>query len=165
MIHRILITLILVIPLNLAAQERREIPSFIELGSASDDSRDSLTTSVATYSEAWHSLDDAALIQLHSKDTEWMNAYARIIRGRAPLGDFISNKLFPDFRARGVTSNLSLQQISLRYLNDTTAISHLYTDFEIGGGAPRRTHFHLVWKKSEDVWLIEHTAIMDARDW
>lgn len=161
-----LTTVLTVTPL--AASERGVVPPAKVYGDPTTN-QDSVRQFLAAYREAWANQDTAALMALHSKDTEWINAYARIFRGRDELGKFIEQRLFPNFDpqvSRDEMANLKL--ISTRYLGDDAAILHLFTNSRRGASRNpedelRKTYFHLVLVKQADDWRIVHTAIMDAR--
>ena len=152
------------------AQERREIPEQRVFGEpASDQDAESLTAALDSYIAAWAEEDTPAIVALHASDTEWINAYARMFRGADALGEFFEHRLFPAFSpetSKREAENMTL--ISTRYVGDSAAVHHLYTDGDRGpsvieGRELRRTHFHFVWEKQDDGWKIVHTAIMDAR--
>ena len=152
------------------AQERRQVPAFTTYGQpASVADAAAIDTAVARYKQAWGRQDVTALMALHAEDTEWINAYARIFRGREALGAFLRHRLFPAFDpAVSKREAANMRTISTRYLGDDTAVVHLYTDGDRGasrnaGEDLRRTHFHLVLGKDDEGWQIAHTAIMDAR--
>ena len=60
------------------AQERREVPGFAVFGEAAPGARAEIDAFIAAFKSAWSSQDAAALAALHTADTEWINAYARI---------------------------------------------------------------------------------------
>jgi len=152
------------------AQERREIPEFRTYGEpASNMQVAAIETALRRFRESWASQDAAAFMALHSDDTEWINAYARIFRGAEPLGDFIENRLFPAFGPLVSREEIAdMRPISIRYLSGESVVVHLYTDGSRGqsrneGEEYRRTHVHLVLDRRGDEWQIVHTVIMDAR--
>lgn len=153
-----------------AAQERREIPPPRTYGEpASPADRSAIDALIAGYRDAWSREDADAWIALHSADTEWINAYARLFQGAAPLAGFIEHKLFPEFDASVARQEAAnMRTISIRYLGDDAAVVHMYTEGSRGSSRNpdelvRRTHLHLVLARLEAGWKIVHTAIMDAR--
>lgn len=151
------------------AQERRELPSFRTYGEpASAADAAAVDARVSEYRNAWAAQDTTRFISLHSTDTEWINAYARMFQGAAPLSDFIENRLFPAFDAAVSAQEASnMETVSIRWLPGA-AVIHMYTEGARGpsrnAGEPlRRTHLHLVLEKGRQHWKIVHTAIMDAR--
>lgn len=61
----------------------------------------------------------------------------------------------------------NMRLISLRYIGETGAVVHTYTEGQRGPSRNenetlRRTHIHRVLEKRAN-WLIVHTAVMDAR--
>lgn len=152
------------------AQERREIPPARTIGLPGDaDDRRAIEALIEQYKSAWARQDTEAYIALHSEDTEWINAYARMFQGAEPLADFIGNRLFPAFDASTSREEAAnMRTISIRYLGDDAAVVHMYTEGHRGaarneGEDARRTHIHLVLEKNDGDWKIVHTAIMDAR--
>lgn len=152
------------------AQERREIPPTRAFGQPHDEAeRTAVEALIVEYKRAWGAEDADALVALHSEDTEWINAYARMFRGSEALGEFLEHRLFPAFDAETSREEAAnMQLISIRYIGDDAAVVHLYTDGHRGasrnaGEDARRTHLHLVLGKQEGGWKIVHTAIMDAR--
>lgn len=152
------------------AQERRQIPEFRTYGRpASSADEKALDVLVRDFKEAWGRQDTAALIALHADDVEWTNAFARIIQGAQPLGQFLEQRMFPGFDAavsRQEAANMKI--ISSRFIGSDAAVVHLYTDGQRGSSRnendqTRRTHLHLVLERKETGWRIVHTAIMDAR--
>jgi uncharacterized protein (TIGR02246 family) len=154
-----------------AAQERRHIPTDVrtygEPASAAD--RSAIDALIRQYRDAWSRQDTQAWVSLHSDDTEWINAYARMFQGSAPLAEFIEHKLFPEFDPSvSKREAANMRMISIRYMGDDAAVVHMYTESPRGpsrteGEDLRRTHFHLVLSESGEEWRIVHTAIMDAR--
>ena len=152
------------------AQERREVPAYREIGLAdSPATRGALTEWFAQYRDAWAREDSAALAALHTDDTEWINAYARMFQDSERLEVFLKESLFPQFDPQvSATEAANMQLISMRLLGDDVAIIHLYTDGNRGlsrnaGETARRTHIHLVLTLTDEGWKAAHTAIMDAR--
>ena len=163
-----LATLLVTLPLE--AQERRDIPAvrtYGEPGSLGD--RSAIQTLIEKYRDAWSRQDTDAFIALHAEDTEWINAYARLFQGAAPLAEFIEDRLFPAFDSSTSRQEIAnMRTISVRYLGDDVAVVHMYTESERGASRNededvRRTHLHLVLDKQNMAWKIVHTAIMDAR--
>ena len=156
---------------NVQAQERREIPDYreVNIDSGSAD-RAELLTFLQAYQNAWSAEDTDAFIALHTTDTEWINAYARMFSDADTLARFLETRLFPAFKpgvSRMEAENMQL--ISMRMIGADAAVLHLFTDGNrgpsaIAGRALRRTHFHLVLSRDSDGWKVAHTAIMDARD-
>lgn len=148
---------------QILAQERGEVPPYTHFGSKKASLIDDF---VSRYQKAWRELDAELFSELHARDTEWTNAFARIFRGREALYNFVKTQLFPLFsQTQDDTSSLVLHQISSRALSDSIAVLHLYTDFgSPTEGNARRVHFHLVLNKDEDRWEVVHTAIMDPRN-
>jgi uncharacterized protein (TIGR02246 family) len=161
---------VLLLVFFVAAQERREIPPARIYGMpATADDEKAINTLIQQYKDAWSRQDTNAYIALHSQDTEWINAYARLIQGSQPLADFIKNRLFPAFDSSTSREEIAnMRTISIRYMGENTAVLHLYTEGQRGpsrneGEVVRRTHLHLVLGKQSTGWRIFHTAIMDAR--
>jgi uncharacterized protein (TIGR02246 family) len=152
-----------------AAQERREVAAMRTYGEPSTADRTAVETLLEQYKDAWFRQDTEAYIALHAEDTEWINAYARMFQGAAPLADFIENRLFPAFDSSTSRQEIrNMQTVSIRYLGDDAAVIHTYTEGQRGPSRNedeelRRTHVHLVLGKQNGVWKIFHTAIMDAR--
>lgn len=174
--HYKFITVILLFVISLTnshystAQERGDIPPFKVFNEPKNESvKTSVNNLIMDYKTAWSSQDTRTLIKLHAHDVEWINAYARLIRGNQNLGKFFVEKLFPAFSS-GVSmlEITNLKTISMRYIKEDSAIIHLYTDGNRGKSVNkdeklRRTHIHLVLEKQKECWKIVHTAIMDAR--
>ena len=152
-----------------AAQERREVPDFAVFGEAGPARLAQVENFVDAFKTVWSDQDAAALAALHTADTEWINAYARMFRGRDALEAFLRDRLFPEFNpAVSVEETLNMRTISIRFIGDDAAVVHMYTDGHRGasrnaGEDARRTHLHLVLADTPDGWRIAHTAIMDAR--
>ena len=155
---------------NSSAQDRREIPAYREINIAQASTAQSeLHAFLDVYGEAWAQEDVETLMTLHTVDTEWTNAFARVFTTADALGAFLETRLFPAFGpgvSRREAENMTL--ISLRLVNEGAAVIHLYTDSDRGASAidgerSRRTHFHLVLTRERDGWKVAHTVIMDAR--
>lgn len=167
----VIITLLPFFGVNAEAQERRGIPPYRELNiEPESDTQRELHAFIEEYRTAWSEENTEGFIALHTADTEWINAYARMFIDSEALGIFLETRLFPNF-GPGVSRQeaQNMQLISMRSLSDDAAVLHLYTDGSRGpsaieGRALRRTHFHLVLTRHEGEWKIAHTAIMDARD-
>ncbi len=100
---------------------------------------------------AWAAQDVEALMQLHSADSEWINACARIFQSREALGGFLRERFFPQFDAAVSQQEMEhLKRVSTRLLGGDAAVLHLYTDAD--RGAPRNAG-----------WQVVHTVIMGAR--
>jgi len=162
--------LLVVLSFSVAAQERREVPDFRSYGDpASNSDAAAIDKLIQTYKDSWATQNTEAFMRLHTEDTEWINAYARLFQDAASLGNFVEQRLFPNFDSavsRQEIANMKL--ISIRYLGDDAAVVHMYTDGARGasrneGEELRRTHIHLVLTKQQADWRIAHTAIMDAR--
>lgn len=156
--------------LPIAAQERRQVPESRTYGEpASAGDKAAIDVLVQEYKSTWERQDTAGLIALHSPDTEWINAYARMFQGAAPLAEFLEERLFPEFDPKVSKQEVAnMRTISIRYLGDDAAVVHMYTESRRGqsrneGEDVRRTHLHLVLAKQNDAWKVVHTAIMDAR--
>ena len=164
-------TMALSLPNTSHAQERLQVPTYREVGvEEAPAARDELLDFLERYREAWSNEDTKVFIDLHTQDTEWINAYARMFSDASSLSEFLETRLFPAFKP-GVSRREAenMQMISLRVLGDDAAILHLYTDGDrgpssISSRALRRTHFHLVLSRRAEGWKVEHTAIMDARE-
>ena len=158
------------IPTDALAQERRQVPEFTLHGEpARPGDEAELRAFLETFRDRWADQDTAGLMAMHTPDTEWINAYARMFQGRDALGDFLEERLFPAFDPDVSRDESALMQlISIRFLGQDGAVLHLYTDSQRGasrngGESTRRTHFHLVLQREGTDWRIAHTAIMDAR--
>jgi uncharacterized protein (TIGR02246 family) len=156
--------------LPLSGQQRRDTPPFRSYGKpAAGTDAAAIDALVAQYKEAWARQDTAALIALHAEDTEWINAYARMFQGAAPLAEFLRTRLFPEFSpdvSRMEAANM--RTLSIRYLGADAAVVHMYTEGTRGASRNanedvRRTHLHLVLGRQNREWKVAHTAIMDAR--
>lgn len=168
----LILGLALCLTLNASAQtnSRREVPEFMTFGSPGQPADAAALDAVLNeYVAAWRAQDAAAFMALHASDVEWINAYARMFRGRRALGDFVELRLFPAV-SRSVSEEeaSAMKRISIRYIGPDAAVAHLYTDSRRGvsrneGEDFRRTHFHLVLAKTGRTWQIVHCAIMDAR--
>ncbi len=152
------------------AQERRAVPAYRTYGAPVDTVHErEIAALLQSFKAAWAEQNTGALVALHAADTEWINAYARMFQGAAPLGAFLEDRLFPAFSlAVSQREMANLQSVSLRYLGDDAAVLHLYTEGDRGpsrnqGEILRRTHIHLVLERQDSGWRIVHTAIMDAR--
>ncbi|WP_299471974.1 nuclear transport factor 2 family protein [uncultured Roseibium sp.] len=152
------------------SQERRDILPQMTLGvPASENDPNAIDQLIFAYKTAWSAQNTAVLMSLHSPDTEWINAYARIFRGRELLGEFLDDRLFPQFDPNVSVREIdNMKTISRRYVGDGGAVIHMYTDGDRGVSRKdtedlRRTHIHLVLERQAGTWLIVHTAIMDAR--
>lgn len=151
-------------------QERREVPEFQVFGEpASPADAAAIDAVMNEFKDAWANQDVRRLAQIHTRDVEWTNAYARIIRGSDALADFLENVLFPAFDPRVSREEImGATPVSVRYLGRDAAVVHWYTDS--GRGDPRdsdedarRTHIHFVLGREDGVWRIADEIIMDAR--
>ena len=153
------------------AQERRQLPDFTVHGSPAQAEDEAAVRAVAdAFRDAWGREATDELMALHSPDTEWINAYARMFQSRDALGEFLEHRLFPDF-PDGVSAGeaAAMRLVSLRFVGRDAAVIHIVTDGDRGasrnaGEDQRRTHMHLVLERRDAGWLIVHTAIMDARN-
>lgn len=151
------------------AAERREILSYVEVGEHGAASEQKVEGLIEAFKTTWAAQDTAAHMRLFSEDAEWINAYARMFRGKEELSRFLEERLFPNFDAAvSVEEMRNSQLVSIRYLGDSAAVIHIATDgargdSAIAGELLRRTHLHLVVENFGGEWLIVHTAIMDAR--
>ena len=153
------------------AAERREVAAFTVFGTpSSSQQQEQVGSLLEAFKETWARQDVEAHLALFTEDTEWINAYARMFRGTEELNIFLRDQLFPAFDSEVSQQEIrNANLISIRYLNDTAAVAHLYTDGARGdstipGRELRRTHIHLVFNEIDGKWLIAHTAIMDARN-
>ena len=153
-----------------SAQERREVPEFRTYGQpASPEEGRIIDGLIQQYKDAWAAQDVEYYMALHAKDTEWINAYARMFQSDSALAEFIEYRLFPAFdSAKSKEEVANMRIISIRYIPGHAAIVHIYTDGSRGPSRNseeplRRTHLHVVLEKQSDDWKIVHTAIMDAR--
>lgn len=126
---------------------------------------DAVDDLIRGYWQAWGREDTDALMRLHAEDVEWINAYARMFQGAAPLSTFLRERLFPAFDAfvsQEEAANMKI--VSIRYLGTDAAVVHIYTDGRRTRTERknRRTHTHLVLAKRNGSWKVVHTAIMDA---
>ena len=159
---------LIALPSGAAAQDRGVIPPYREAGlSGADAVRDDLMTWYVTYRQAWAAQDGAALARLHTRDAEWINAFARIIQDADTLQRFLDERMFPAFppeTSRNEADAMAL--VSLRRLGDDAAVMHVYTDSMRGvpqSASPRRVHIHHVLTRTGQGWRAAHTVIMDAR--
>jgi uncharacterized protein (TIGR02246 family) len=153
-----------------AAQERREIPEFRVFGQPeSQTDAAAVDALIAAYIDAWGREDAGALAALHADDIEWINAYARIFRGREPLRAFMAERMFPAFDPDVSRREAEAMEIlSIRYLGDDAAVVHVWAGSGRGAardesGAERRVHVHFVLEERDGRWQVAHVAIMDAR--
>lgn len=152
-----------------SAAERREILSYMEVGAYSEESRQAVGELLQAFKLSWANQDVETHIALFAEDAEWINAYARMFRGREDLAAFLEDRLFPNFDALVSKEEMANSRlISIRHLSESAAVIHMATDGRRGDSAipgelMRRTHIHLVVEKQQGKWLIVHTAIMDAR--
>lgn len=154
----------------LVAQERRQVPDIAIFGEPATPSQmTAIEDLIEQYRTSWGQQDVAALASLHIEDTEWINAYARVLRGVDELAAFIETRLFPAFEpAVSEQEAANMKLISIRFLSAKAAVVHMYTDGTRGPSrnaeeSHRRTHIHIVTVWQGDQWKIAHTAIMDAR--
>ena len=150
--------------------ERREVPPFEVFGApVSSEHREAVASLLEQFKETWAAQNVEAHIDLFAANAEWINAYARMYRGRTELEVFLREQLFPAFDSRVSQQEIrNAKLVSLRYLGSDVAVLHLYTDGARGestipGRELRRTHIHLVFASINENWKIVHTAIMDAR--
>ncbi|MBK9168376.1 MAG: nuclear transport factor 2 family protein [Bryobacterales bacterium] len=148
-------------------QERREVPEYRTYGEpATKSDAEAVDDLIRWYWQAWGRKDSAALMRLHAEDVEWINAYARMFQGAAPLSTFLRERLFPAFDASvSLEEEANMRMVSIRYLGTDAAVVHMYTDGRRVAPAERkhrRTHTHLVLEKRDGSWKVVHTAIMDA---
>ena len=152
------------------AAERRQLMEFIEVGSPRAEARAAVNKLIEAFTHSWASQDVEAHMAMFSEDAEWINAYARMFRGKDELSVFLEQRLFPNWPI-----NVSQQEmanaimISVRYLGDDAAVIHMATDGQRGPSTIsdellRRTHLHLVAEERDGDWFIVHIAIMDARE-
>ena len=151
------------------AQERWQVPGYKEFGQApSEKDAKSIQNLMSQFREAWANQQTDAILATHTDDIEWINAFARIFRGKEALKEFLENRLFPAFDPSVSKKEVeNMKPISLRYIGSNTAILHWYTEGNRGrsrnqGERLRRTHLHFVLSK-EETWKIAHLAIFDAR--
>jgi uncharacterized protein (TIGR02246 family) len=154
----------------LVAQERRQVPDLAIFGEPATPSQmTAIEDLIEQYKKSWGQQDVASFISLHSRNTEWINAYARVFRGVDELAAFIETRLFPAFElAVSEQEAANMKTISIRFLSDRAAVVHMFTDGTRGpsrnaGESHRRTHIHIVTVWQGRQWKIAHTAIMDAR--
>ena len=150
------------------AQQRGEIPEYRVFGEAQNlREAEQIALLVRDYQSGWEELNAEKLTALHTSDTEWTNAFARMFQDRKSLGTFLESRLFPQFeKVFSEKETLTIEPVSLRYLGTDAAVIHLYTELRIDPSKPeatRKTHFHLVAQQIDSTWKIAHTAIMDAR--
>lgn len=160
----------LVLGLHAHGQERGLVPEFRTYGKAAAAiDATAVDALIEQYKTAWGRQDSAGFRGLHADDVEWINAYARILRGAEPLSQFLTTRLFPAFSPEvSAAEAANMRMISLRYLGEKGAVVHMYTEGRRGPSRNehetlRRTHIHLVLEKQSTGWKIVHTAIMDAR--
>lgn len=151
-------------------QQRWQVPEFRVFGEPSSQAdAKAIDALMQEFKEAWSAQQTERLLNTHARDVEWVNAYARIFRGTEALQVFLDETLFPAFEpdiSRGEAD--SMTPISRRYVGDSAAVLHWYTDGRRGrsrneGENPRRTHLHFVLGKQDGSWKIVHLAIFDAR--
>lgn len=153
----------------LGAAERRVLPGYSEFGDPGEETREAVTELLEAFKVSWANQDVEAHMALFAEDAEWINAYARMFRGKEELAVFLDDRLFPNFDPRVSMEEMANSKLlSIRYISDTAAVIHIATDGTRGestipGELMRRTHLHLVVENRQGVWLVVHTAIMDAR--
>ncbi len=150
------------------AQQRGEIPEYKVFGAAQNQQEaEQIARLVNDYQSAWSELDAQKLIALHTSNTEWTNAFARMFQDSKSLEAFLEKRLFPQFKQMfSKNQTLTFKPVSLRYLGTDAAVIHLYIEFQTDSSRPeiiRRTHFHLVAQQIGPTWKIAHTSIMDPR--
>ena len=156
---------------SVIAAERREVAPFTVFGTPQSSSqREAVENLLDAFKETWATQNVQAHLELFATDAEWVNAYARMFRGKNELEVFLRDQLFPAFDSRVSQEEIrNAKLISIRYLGNDAAVLHLYTDGSRGestipGRDLRRTHIHLVFAQMDMQWMIVHTAIMDARN-
>ncbi|MCI5107872.1 MAG: SgcJ/EcaC family oxidoreductase [Pseudomonadales bacterium] len=143
---------------------------FIEVGNPEVETRAAVNELIEAFTHSWASQDVEAHMALFSEDAEWINAYARMFRGKDELSVFLEQRLFPNWPIKVSQQEMAnAKMISVRYLGDDAAVIHIATDGERGPSTisdetMRRTHLHLVAEERGGDWLIVHVAIMDARE-
>lgn len=155
---------------SVLAAERREVAPFTVFGSPGNSTQQQAVENLLdAFKQTWAEQDVEAHLELFAEDAEWINAYARMFRGKSELENFLRNQLFPAFDSQVSQEEIrNANLVSIRYLGDDTAVLHLFTDGPRGestipGRELRRTHIHLVFSLVDTQWKIVHTAIMDAR--
>ncbi|MEQ8772515.1 MAG: SgcJ/EcaC family oxidoreductase, partial [Erythrobacter sp.] len=110
------------------AQERWAVPEYRVFGEPSSEADpQAVERLLQSYRLAWSAQDAKALADLHTPDTEWTNAFARIIQGRDQLEAFLGERMFPGFpKAISEAEARSLTPVSLRFLGDDAAIWHIF---------------------------------------
>ena len=153
-----------------SANERGVVPEYKVFGQApTEQDRVAVHELLEQFKLVWSNEDTEGLMALYSDDIEWINAYARIFRGKEKLAPFLRDVMFPGFKSSVSRNEINnMKAISLRYIGDKVAIFHGYTDGNRGasvikGRKLRRTHFHFVLEKHEDGWKFVHKAVSDAR--
>ena len=153
------------------AAERREVAPFTVFGAPENSAQqEAVENLLDAFKETWATQNVQAHLELFTEDAEWINAYARMFRGKNELEVFLRDQLFPAFDSRVSQEEIrNANLISMRYLGDDAVVLHLYTDGSRGASAIsgrelRRTHIHLVFAQMDMQWKIVHTAIMDARN-
>lgn len=155
---------------SVLAAERREVAPFTMFGSPVNSTQQQAVNNLLdAFKQTWAEQNVVAHLELFAEDAEWINAYARMYRGKSELEIFLRNQLFPAFDSQVSQEEIrNANLVSIRYLGDDAAVLHLYTDGSRGestipGRELRRTHIHLVFSLINMQWKIVHTAIMDAR--
>lgn len=164
-----LIAITVAATLQSEAQERWVTPPYVTFGTISEPDATAISGLIETYRVSWGEQDVDTLITLHAEDTEWTNAFARTFRSSDSLGDFMRNRMFPNF-SEEVSQNeaASFRPVSTRYLGTDAAVVHFVAESMRNGhrndpNAARQVHFHLVLEKQDCDWKIVSTAIFDAR--
>lgn len=169
-IAKLVLFVVACVSTSVLAAERRQLMEFVEVGNPSAETRVGVNELIEEFTHSWASQDVEAHMALFSEDAEWINAYARMFRGKDELSVFLEQQLFPNWPINVSQQEMAnARMISVRYLGDDVVVIHMATDGErgpstIGGERLRRTHLHLIAEIRNEDWLIVHVAIMDARE-
>ena len=75
------------------AAERRQLMEYVETGSPNAETRAGVDSLLEDFIHSWATQDVAAHMALFSEDAEWINAYARMFRGKHELSIFLEQRL------------------------------------------------------------------------
>lgn len=165
---QVLYALVLVLPIS-AQADYYPVPENHVFGQApSYEDKKAVDELMQRFKEAWANEDATAVAATHSADTEWTNAFGRILRGSDALKDFLENDLFPEFDSEISKREMeNYKQISRRYLGRDAVIIQAYTESNRGssvGAGNRKIYLNFVLSKNEGKWVIVHQVITDVRE-
>lgn len=145
-----------------------ELPEYRVFGEAdSPEDAEAIAEVMNQLGEGWGSSDPEAVAAVYTDDAEWTNAFGDVVRGSDELEDYLGWLLSQDSDTTSAAEAQSYQRLSLRYVDDCTAIVHGVTRSARSGArsgeGKRRVHNTYVLAKENGQWKIAHHMIMDAR--